>query len=278
MDPVHIAAALLSAILHAGWNAVVKASPRPTDAMTAQMVMSALLVLPGLAWSGLPPPAAWPWIAASTSINMITVRALLKAYEVSGFGIAYPLVRALSVLLVVLFAILLSQEALRPLGIAGVGLIAASLLLLAMDRRGGQCINPAAFGWIAVAGVTTAAYVIADARGVRAAGSPWAYGFVVCLTNALAMGVRQKIWRKPMRTLADHAATALPVAMASVTSYLLILWVWSGAPIAPSAALRDTSAAFAIIIAIVWLREPWTRLQVLAILLAASAVPLLRFV
>ena len=67
------------------------------------------------------------------------------------------------------------------------------------------------------------------------------------------------------------------IAAAAVVSYLLILWVWSHAPVAPASALRDTSSVVAILIAIVWLREPVTRLRLAAILLAAAAVPLLRF-
>jgi len=59
-------------------------------------------------------------------------------------------------------------------------------------------------------------------------------------------------------------------------SYILILWVWSVAPIAPSAALRDTSAVFAILIAVLWLKETITPLRLAAVLLSAAAVPLLR--
>jgi EamA domain-containing membrane protein RarD len=33
---------------------------------------------------------------------------------------------------------------------------------------------------------------------------------------------------------------------------------------------------FAILIAVVWLKEPFTRTRILAVLLAAAAVPLLR--
>jgi EamA domain-containing membrane protein RarD len=40
--------------------------------------------------------------------------------------------------------------------------------------------------------------------------------------------------------------------------------------------LRDTSAVFAIVIAVIWLKEPFTRTRVLAVLLAAAAIPLLR--
>ena len=49
MEPWHVAGALASAMLHAGWNAAVKASPHPRAVMTAQMLASAAIALPG-AW------------------------------------------------------------------------------------------------------------------------------------------------------------------------------------------------------------------------------------
>ena len=49
------------------------------------------------------------------------------------------------------------------------------------------------------------------------------------------------------------------------------------APIAAGAALRDTSAIFAILIAVLWLKEPFTKLRLVAIVLSAAAIPLLRF-
>jgi drug/metabolite transporter (DMT)-like permease len=81
---------------------------------------------------------------------------------------------------------------------------------------------------------------------------------------------------QPIRMVREHALAALPIAIASTVSYLLILWVFRNAPIAPSAALRDTSSIFALLIAIVWLKEPFTPLRLFAILLTAAAVPLLR--
>lgn len=277
MDGWQVAAALMSAVLHAGWNAAVKAGARPKELMTAQMAASAAIVLPGLLWTGLPPAASWPWIAGSTVFNLATVTALLRAYEVSGFGIAYPVVRALSVLLVVPLAAILSGEMLSVYGMAGVGLVAVSLLLLAAGQAARTSLPRRALGWIVLAGVTTAGYVMCDAQGVRHAGSPWAYGFAVSVTNALAMVWARHSGADSWHSLVRHAPAALPIAVASVASYLLILWVWSGAAIAPAAALRDTSAVFALLIAIVWLKEPFTRLQLLAILLSAAAVPLLRF-
>ncbi len=276
MESIHVAAALLSAVLHAAWNAAVKASPRPAEAMAAQMLMSAVLSAPFLLWTGLPDTAAWKWVAASTLTNTIVVTALLKAYELAGFGIVYPVVRAMSVVLVVPMAALLAGDRLGLAGLAGIGLIVLSLGILACGTGRDRSLPLRALLWIAVAGVATAIYVMCDAQGARAAGSPWAYGFVVSITNAAAMWWRSRHLGSPIRIATANWAIATPTAMASVASYLLILWVWSVAPIAPSSALRDTSSVFAILIAIVWLREPLTASRILAVLLAAAAVPLLR--
>ena len=276
MHATDVAAALISAVLHAGWNAAVKANRAPAQAMTAQMLMSALFVLPGLLWSGLPALAAWPWIVASTLMNVVTVAALLRAYELGGFGIVYPVVRAVAVVLVVPLVAIVAGGWPGSMALLGILVIALSLAVLAFDAARGQGLPLKALAWILAAGLGTAAYILFDSQGVRASGSPWAYGFVVSITNALAMSWRQRHAGPPWRQMQGQWLAAVPTAMASVASYLLILWVWSHAPIAPAAALRDTSSVFALLIAVLWLKEPFTRLRVAAVLLAAAAVPLLR--
>ncbi len=286
MSLLDVAAALLSALLHAGWNAAVKGNRHPAQAMMAQMVLGALLVAPLLLWTGLPAAGAWPWIAGSALLNLVTVSALLRAYELGGFGIVYPVVRALAVLLVVPLAALVTGHLVGGGAFAGIAVIAGALGILAWDgMKGDASRGPGprkdrlvlrAMGWATLAGSSTAAYILCDAQGVRAAGSPLAYGFVASICNALAMCWRQRRNGPVWPQLQGQWLYALPVAVASMVSYLLILWVWTHAPIAPAAALRDTSAVFAILIAVLWLREPLTRTRLAAVLLAAAAVPLLR--
>lgn len=276
MDLAAVAAALTSALLHAGWNAAVKASRNPVQTATAQMTIAALIGLPALAWVGLPPVEAWGWIALSTFINTLTVPAMLRAYALGGFGIVYPVMRAVAVLAVVPLAAVVAGDTIGPWGLAGVAVIALSLLVLAVDASRGHGASRAALGWTVLTGGLTAAYVICDASGVRAAGSPWGYGIVVSLTNALAMMLRQRRHLPRIGEMRGVLAVALPAGVASMASYLLILWVFSFAPIAPAAALRDTSALFAIGIAAVFLRERFTPVRIAAVVLAAAAVPLLR--
>jgi len=276
MSLLDVAAALLSALLHAGWNAAVKANRHPAQAMMAQMVLGAILVAPLLFWTGLPALNAWPWIAGSALLNLLTVSALLRAYELGGFGIVYPVVRALAVLFVVPLAALVTGHLVGWGAFAGIAVIAVSLGVLAWDASRGHALVLKAIGWATLAGLGTAAYILCDAQGVRDSGSPLAYGFVASITNALAMCWRQRRAGPVWPQLKGQWLYALPVAVASMVSYVLILWVWNHAPIAPAAALRDTSAVFAILIAVLWLREPLTRTRLAAVLLAAAAVPLLR--
>jgi drug/metabolite transporter (DMT)-like permease len=279
MDPILVAAALFSAVLHASWNAAVKASRNPAQAATGQMCFAALIGLPWLYWTGLPAMESLAWIALSTAINTVTVPAMLRAYALAGFGLVYPVIRAVAVLLIVPLAAAVAGEHVGPWGLVGVAVIALSLLTLAFDAaraEAGRVANLKALGWTLAAGLGTAAYVICDAQGVRASGSPWAYGIVVSLTNALAMLVRQRHNLPAAAELPGVLRVAVPGGIASMASYLLILWVFSLAPIAPAAALRDTSALFAIVIAALFLRERFTVVRVAAVALAAAAVPLLR--
>jgi hypothetical protein len=53
---------LAAAALHAGWNALVKIELDPFLAMTLICTSSAVIALPALTATGLPDPAARPWI------------------------------------------------------------------------------------------------------------------------------------------------------------------------------------------------------------------------
>ena len=127
MDSVLVGAALLSAALHAAWNAAVKSSARPPLAMTAQLLASAALAVPVLCWVGSPAPASWPWMALSTLLSMGAVATLLRAYEHGGFSVVYPTARASSVLLVLPLAAAVAGEWPRPLGLLGVMLVSAAV-------------------------------------------------------------------------------------------------------------------------------------------------------
>lgn len=276
IEGVAVAAALLSAFLHAAWNAAVKASPDATGAMAAQVIASGLIAVPLLACTTLPAIAALPWLAASSAFGLLSMVALLRGYaHGGGFGFVYPLARATSPLLVLLFSTVLQHEVVGATGIAGICLVSGGVALFAYgDGRHRR----AALGYALLAGAGSAAYALCDATGARLSSSVLGYGLTASIVNAVVFGCVHALRRSvsPVAVLRAHAGLATVGAAASMTSYLLILWVWSRSPVAIGAALRDTSVVFAALIAAA-LGERLTLPRMAAIVLVTAGACALRF-
>jgi drug/metabolite transporter (DMT)-like permease len=146
---------------------------------------------------------------------------------------------------------------------------------LPASRRGGA-VTRQGIGWALAAAACTACYAVCDAQGVRRAGSPLAYACALSVVNALLWGWLQRRAGSPLAALRAHGPGALLVAAASVASYVLILWVWTRAPIALGSALRDTSALWAALIAVWLLKEPIDRTTLAAVALATGGAVLIR--
>ena len=95
-------AVLFGALLHASWNAFIKAGK--DKALDTALVHSLgfFVAIPLLIHSGLPKPAAWPYMAASLAIHLGYYIALAGAYKYGDLGLTYPLMRGCAPLLVAL--------------------------------------------------------------------------------------------------------------------------------------------------------------------------------
>jgi drug/metabolite transporter (DMT)-like permease len=271
-----VVVALASAFLHAAWNAAVKASKDSRGAMAAQVVASGIAAVPVLALVPLPSVSALPWLAGSALFNFLTVIALLRGYEQGGgFGFVYPLARAVSPLLVLLMANLVQGERVGLIGTAGIALVSSGVALFAYGegRR-----RKAALLFALLAGAASAAYAICDANGARHSASVLGYGLTVSVINAVVFGSFHTFRNgvSIANALRSHVGMATLGAAAGTSSYLLILWVWSRAPVAIGAALRDTSVVFAALIA-ARLGEGLNALRLCAIALVAAGAAMIRF-
>ncbi len=276
MDTIYIIAALCSALLHATWNAGVKSTGKHTAVMTGQMQVAALVGLPVLFFVDMPSVASLGWIAASALFNVLGLRAILRAYDHGEFGLVYPMSRAIMIMLVVPLSTLLAHEQLSTGAMLGIGLIISALAVLALGARTGHDFSRHVLVWTGVGGVLSACTVLIDAHGIRQSGSPFAYGCIVAIVNAANMTWQQRRVPGLFATMRQHAGVTLWSGVLSMASYLLIVWVFSKAPIAGAAALRDTSSVFAVLIAMVFMKEAINRTKLLAVALALAAIPLMR--
>lgn len=276
MDTISILAALCSALLHAVWNAAVKSTGQHTALMTAQMTVAALVGLPVLFFVPLPAAQSVGWIVASTLFNVLGLKAILRAYDHGQFGLVYPMSRAIMIMLVVPFSTLLAHEQLSLGAMAGIALIVSALALLALGACRGNDLSRHVLVWTGIGGVLTACTVLIDAQGIRQSGSPLGYGCVMAIVNAVNMAWQQRRLPGMADAIRRHTRVALWAGGLSMVSYLLIVWVFSRAPIAGAAALRDTSAVFAVLIAMVFMKEAISRTKLMAVAMALVAIPLMR--
>ena len=169
---------LSSALLHATWNALVKAAPDRALTLAAVALMHAVAGLVLILLSPPPAMASWPSIAASTIIHYAYYALLFQAYKLGDLSQVYPISRGLAPALVAFGAFMLANETLAPLGWAGLAAISAGIGLLAL-QRGAAHADRRAVGVAVLLGLSIGAYSVADGIGVRLAETPT--GYIGCL-------------------------------------------------------------------------------------------------
>jgi drug/metabolite transporter (DMT)-like permease len=264
---------LLGALLHASWNLLVK-SGRDTRSATAGVYISAgLLAALALPFLPAPQPASWPYIAASTAIEVIYGVLLAAAYRVGDLGHAYPLMRGSAPLLVAIGSGALIGEQLSRGVWIGVALVSGGILSMFFDARlRGQ--SAAATRLALLNGFMIAAYTTIDGLGVRVSGNPVAFSLWLFLLVALpwliwaAARSRAPRWEKLRRQL----PSAVLGGACSLASYTLALWAMTRAPVAAVAAVRETSILFGTALGVLILHERITRARVLAVVAIAVGV------
>ncbi|MEH3022090.1 MAG: EamA family transporter [Pseudomonas oryzihabitans] len=249
---------LFAALLHAGWNALLKIGL--DRFLTASLIqigagIAALLALPFVA---VPPAAAWPWIALSALLHIGYNAFLARAYRYGDLGQVYPLSRGSAPLLVSGVAFFALGEALSPPALLGLGLLVTGLALMAL--LGAQRGTPPSLALLACAfttGTFIAGYTLADALGARASGDAVAYALWLFAVNGAVAAVVLRLTRgaTAFAGLGPHWRAGFVGGVMSMLAYSLVIVATTQAPIGLVSALRETSVLFAVLIGVCWLHE-----------------------
>ena len=268
---------LLAALLHAGWNLIVKAGH--DTRLTTAAVYGGAGVLAALALPFVPPPAraSWPFLAAAAATEILYSALLAAAYRVGDLSHAYPLMRGSAPLLVALGSGALIGEHLSPGVWGGVALVSGGIFSMIVDARS-QGHSRTATRLALLNGLVIATYTSLDGVGVRLSGEPVTYSLWLSLLVGIPWLVWAGVWGGAHRRPALRAQ--LPAAalggVGSVVSYTLALWAMTRAPVAAVAAVRESSIVFATVLGALVLRERVTRGRALAALAIALGVCAIR--
>lgn len=175
MTPECILLILLSAAMHVGWNLICKAQ-RPSGAyFLLASISSALLLVPvALCLSPLlarVPAFIWLLIAMTGLVQALYYIGLGNAYRLCEVSIAYPLARALPVLLIPAVLWLLELGVTIPgAALGGMGLIAVGCASVSLSRSKAQSgetrSRHTGFLFIFLAALGTTGYTIIDSHAL----------------------------------------------------------------------------------------------------------------
>lgn len=268
-----VAAALVAALLHAAWNAGLKAgNDRLLDAALLFTVAGAI----GLALLPFAPAMnaeSAVWIALTAALHLPYVYFLARAYELGELGHVYTIARGLPPLLITLLAAVTVAEVPTLTAVAGIALISVGILTVGMSPGA----HTRATVLAAAVAVSIAFYSISDGIGVRASGSALAYNcwvFVAVGVTTLAMVAILRPGRITAYARLNWKRAAIGGVL-SFVSYGLVLWAMTFASIAGVSAFRETSVVFAALIGMLFFGESaGSRRLTGALIVAAGAVVL----
>ncbi len=275
-----MAIVLAAAVMHAGWNALVKSGGDKLLDITLITTAAALVAAPALLVVPLPAPASWPYIAASVVVHCAYFLLVGLAYRHGDLSFAYPLMRGSAPLVTAIVSVVLLGERLGVGGWTGVVLLSLGVLALTRDNwRSGHLQGRAlAFGLANTAVIVV--YTLVDGVGVRLAGNAWSYVTWMFFLNAVPLLLIMLVVNGSALLPAARRGwrTALAGGALTFGAYGLVLWAMTQAPIALVAALRETSVIFGVAIASTMLKERFGATRWIAAVLVVTGAAAMKVI
>jgi drug/metabolite transporter (DMT)-like permease len=197
--------------------------------------------------------AVWPYLLASSALELAYFGLLAFAYTHAELSVVYPLARGLAPVLVLAGAIVFTSADTSARQVSGVALVGAGILLV-RGVRGGRG------AWLAVLiGCTIASYTVVDKHGVAHA-SPVAYLEVMSTFTGLAYASIFVVFRGVRGLRAEVGWKSVGAGVGTFAAYACVLAALQLASAASVAAVRESGVLVATVLAAIFLHErvtPW---------------------
>lgn len=275
-------AVLAAALLHAGWNGLIRSASSGGSRLQNLLVLALVqggLGLVLLCFAPLPPAHVWPWLIAAGALHAGYKLCLSVAYDHGDLSRVYPISRGTAPVLTLIASALIGVDLLGWGATAAVLVVALGILTMAagtLRARESSRLIP----WALATAAMTAAYTLVDGMGVRVAGDLGMFlGWTFALDGMIFAG-SVAVLRGPRIFQINSRAWVMGAmaGVASLASYGVAVWAMTRAPIAMVGALRESSILFAMLIGWLMFHEPMSRDKAVAGGLILMGVALMRVV
>ena len=278
--PIHVLYIVLGAALtHATWNLFLKQTGDRMAMMCAMHTVTGMLALAAMPWvGGIIALESWPLLIASMIIHGGYYLFLIRSYTHGDLGLTYPIARGMAPLLVGGASILLLDDPVTQLQLLAFGLTAVGILTLGLRNPASLRKHPQTLLYALGTGALIASYTVVDGMGVRLSGNVWAYmSWLFTLEMLLTLAVTvSRFRRETVRVLIGTGRKGIWAGIFSAYAYGSVMWAMNEAPIMLVSALRETSVVMASLLAVVVLKERFDPFRILAAVLVAAGVVLLK--
>jgi drug/metabolite transporter (DMT)-like permease len=268
---------LSAAVMHASWNALIKAGRDKVVMQCLVMFFAGAPLLPLLPFLPLPAAASWPFLALSLAVHGVYYVTLVNSYRFGALSQVYPIARGAAPLMIALGAWAFAGEAMSGVEWLGVIIASAGIMSLAAPGNMPREEELKAIGFALATSITIALYSLADGIGVRRAGAATSYIVWLLAIDAFPV-MLAGLWLRRGRVVESfrpHLRLAFLGGVLSALGYGIVIWAMGIAPMAHVSALRETSVILAAAIGTVLLGEPFGRRRILAAALVAGGNALL---
>ena len=179
-----VALVLSTAILHAGWNAVLRHGRDGLWSFTLIMAGAAVLSALCLPLLPLPDRSCLPFLAAAFLLHGIYSVLLIFGYRWGELGAVYPIARGTAPLLVSAGAALFASERLSLPTLAAIAVVSLGIVGLSRDHLA-SAAPPRALVVAVATGIAIASYSVVDGMGARVAGNATSYAFWLAVLDFL---------------------------------------------------------------------------------------------
>lgn len=271
-------AVLAAAVMHAGWNVLVKLKlDRFLSLFLIQTLMGVMGILMLMVFP-FPATASLPYALTSGLLHTGYNLFLARSYRTGDLSQVYPIARGTAPLLTLLITWLAATEHVGLAGVAGVGVLVAGIWMVSLVGKRNVRLDGMTLFFALGTSVFIAAYTIVDGLGGRVSGAPSGYTAVVFILDAAFLfttGVATRGWGI-VRSVAPFWKSGAAGAVLSASAYWIVIWAMAHAHISAVAALRETSILFVMIMSARVLKEAVTVPRILGAVLIVGGAMVLR--
>ena len=236
------------------------------------------MMVPFLFYVGLPSYTAAIYLFFGVIAHTMYMHSLTRAYAIEDFSVAYPFARGLAPLLTILILIFILNKTISLNEIIAIGIIISGIFVLFIGKSFSlDYKNVLALLYFPV---SITFYTLVDSYAVKSVESSMQYivwlFFLMPIPILLYSISNQR--NLLITTFTENKFPLFIAALGSVTSYSLVLWAYTQAPIHYVASIRESSIIFASLIGLLFFKEQGLKRRLAAAVILFIGVFLLEYV